>query len=77
MIFMSGTNDIIRTYLIAQRDGVDFHFAFIDEDFEAPKPDEKFDPIYMKALCKYGYDKARHGFEWYKAPRILGAPRAQ
>ena len=24
MIFMSGTNDIIRTYLIAQRDGADF-----------------------------------------------------
>lgn len=77
MIFMSGTNDIIRTYLIAQRDGVDFHLAFIDEDFEAPKTDDKFDPIYMKALYKYGYDKARHGFEWYKAPRILGAPRAQ
>ena len=77
MIFVSGTNDIIRTYLIAQRDGVDFHLAFIDEDFEAPKPDDKFDPIYMKALYKYGYDKARHGFEWHKAPRILGAPRAQ
>jgi len=77
MIFVSGVNDIIRTYLIAQRDDVDFNYAFIDEDFEAPETEDSFDPTYMKALYKYGYDKARKGFEWHKSPRVLGAPSAQ
>jgi hypothetical protein len=77
MIFMSGVNDIIRTYLIAKRDGVDFHYTFIADDFEAPETNDNFDPRYMKALYQYGYEKARQGIEWYSVPLILGAPSAQ
>jgi len=77
MIFASGVNDVIRTYFIAQRDGVDFHYAFIADDFEAPETNDDFDPKYMNALYKYGFEKARQGFEWHKAPSILGMPAAQ
>ena len=55
MIFMSGLNDLIRTYFITKRDGVDYNLAYIDDDFEPPEHDGDFDPVYMNALFDYGY----------------------
>ena len=77
MIFFSGINDITRTYFIARRDGVDFNYTYIAADFEAPDSDGDFDPKYMNALYSYGYDKARVGFEWRKAPSHLRIPPPQ
>jgi hypothetical protein len=77
MIFVSGVNDVVRTYMIAQRDGVEFHYTFIDDDFEGPETDDDFDPRYMKALYEYGYEKARQGIEWHSAPPILGTQSVQ
>jgi predicted patatin/cPLA2 family phospholipase len=71
MIFVSGLNDVIRTYFVTKRDGVDFNLAYIDDDFEAPERDGDFDPAYMSALFNYGYENAREGFDWQKEPPYL------
>ena len=68
MVFASSVNDIIRTYYVTRRDGVDFNYVFIGEDFERPRSDDFFDPEYMNALYEYGYEKAREGLEWHKIP---------
>lgn len=77
LVFANSVNDIIRTYFITQRDGVDFHYAFIADEFERPESGDDFDPTYMKALYEYGYEKARRGFEWHKIPPYFRWPSAQ
>jgi predicted patatin/cPLA2 family phospholipase len=70
MIHTSGSNDLLRTYFLTQRDGVDYNLAYIGRDFSAPHPGE-FDKAYMNALFDYAYQKARHGYAWQKVPPIL------
>ena len=73
-IHYGGYNDILRIYMTAKRDGVDYNLAFIEPDFARVKH-EKFDPVYMKALFDYGYAKGRGGYSWYKVPPILETDR--
>ena len=68
MIHTSGVNDIFRVYFITQRDGVDFNLAYIGDDFTAPPHEGEFDPAYMRALFKYGYELGRNGYDWQKQP---------
>jgi predicted patatin/cPLA2 family phospholipase len=72
MIHSSGNNDLLRIYTTTQRDGVDYNLAFIGSDFDTPHTAD-FDPVYMKALAKYGYDLGRAGYPWLKAPPGLAA----
>jgi len=67
MIGASGQNDMIRIYETCRRDGVDYKLAYIGTDFtmELPQP---FDPVYMRALFDYGYQQARHGYDWKRTP---------
>ena len=67
MIGSSGQNDLIRIYETCRRDGVDYKLAYIGTDFtmELPQP---FDPVYMRALFDYGYQQARHGYDWKRTP---------
>ena len=74
MIHTSGSNDLLRTYFLAQRDGVDYNLAYIGRDFSAPHPAD-FDKTYMNALFDYAYQKARHGYAWKKVPPMLAAPQ--
>ncbi|MCA0302234.1 MAG: patatin family protein, partial [Proteobacteria bacterium] len=67
MLSASGQNDVLRTYFISARDGVDYNLAYIGKDFEAPKKGE-FDQAYMNALYDYGYRQAQAGREWHKLP---------
>jgi predicted acylesterase/phospholipase RssA len=69
MISASGINDVIRIYNTTQRDGVDFHLAYIDRDFDKKLP-EPFDPGYMKALFDYGYQRALRGYDWSRKPPL-------
>ena len=71
MIHSSGNNDIMRIYFITQRDGVDYNLAFIGSDFDTPHTAD-FDPVYMKALAKYGYDLGKAGYPWLKQPPSMG-----
>ena len=72
MLAASGQNDVLRTYFVAQRDGVDYNLSYIGSDFRAAKTGE-FDQSYMRALYDYGYQQARAGREWHKLPPALAA----
>ena len=59
--------DIYRIYLSTQRDGLNYHLAYIPESFteEATEP---FDREYMTRLFNLGYERARKGYDWSKTP---------
>lgn len=67
LIHSQGIGDLYRIYLTSQRDGFDFHLAYIPPDFDAPHKEE-FDTEYMRALFKRGYDMAARGYPWEKFP---------
>lgn len=67
MLAASGQNDVLRTYFISQRDGVDYNLAYIGADFSAPKTGE-FDQSYMRALYAYGFQEGKDGRAWHKLP---------
>jgi hypothetical protein len=67
MLAASGQNDVLRTYFITQRDGVDYNLAYIGADFSAPKAGE-FDQTYMRTLYAYGFREGRDGRAWHKLP---------
>lgn len=67
MLAASGHNDVLRTYFVSQRDGVDYNLAYIGSDFTIEKKGE-FEQPYMQALFQYGYDQAKAGREWHKLP---------
>lgn len=68
MLAASGQNDVLRTYFISVRDGVDYNLAYIGSDFVAPEKKGEFDQAYMHALYDYGYRQAKAGKEWHKLP---------
>ena len=70
MIHYSGYNDVLRIYATTQRDGVDYNLAYIGADFNAEHK-VPFDQAYMRTLFDYGYQRARAGYPWHKAPPIL------
>lgn len=67
LIRTQGIGDIDQIYLDCQRDGLDFHLAYIPGDFEL-KPKEEFDPVYMGKLFDLGYQLAKNGYPWDKVP---------
>lgn len=67
LIQAQGLGDIYQIYQTTQKDHVGFNLAFIGPDFKAIRKVE-FDPDYMKALYKYGYDRALAGYPWAKQP---------
>ncbi|HEX9558128.1 MAG TPA: patatin family protein, partial [Reyranella sp.] len=73
MLAASGQNDVLRTYFVTKRDGVDYNLAYIGADFKAAKTGE-FDQVYMNALYDYGYRQAKAGHAWHKAPPSLETP---
>jgi patatin-like phospholipase len=75
MLAASGNNDLLRTYFVARRDGVDYNLAFIGPDFEVPRLGE-FEPAYMQALYDYGYRWAAGGPPWHKVPPGLRATQS-
>ena len=70
LIHSQGVGDLYRIYMVAKNDGVDYNLAYIGPEFKAAHKEE-FDRTYMKALFKYGYDLARNGYPWKKAPPFL------
>ena len=74
MLAASGHNDVLRIYFVSQRDGVDYNLAYIGSDFVAPEKKGEFDQAYMRALYDYGYQQAKAGREWHKAPPGLASP---
>lgn len=75
MLAASGNNDLLRTYFVTRRDGVDYNLAFIGPDFVVTRSVE-FDPVYMQTLFDYGYRRAAGGMVWDKVPPSLAPSRA-
>ena len=70
MIHYGGKEDILRIYYTMRDDGIDYNLAYIGDDFVAVEHAE-FDKAYMNALFDYGYELARNGYPWAKAPPFL------
>ena len=73
MLSASGRNDVLRTYFVTQRDGVDYNLAYIGTDFKMTE-EGQFEQPYMRALYDYGYQQAKDGRAWHKTPPGLAAP---
>ncbi len=73
LIRTQGIGDLYQIYALCERDGNDFNLAYIPAEF-IEKPSEDFDPVYMGKLYELGYQMARKGYPWIKAPpRFLRA----
>lgn len=67
LLATQGIGDLYRTYVNAQRDGVDYNLAYIPGTFtRAPK--EVFDRDYMNELFNVGFEMAKKGYPWQKTP---------
>lgn len=67
LIRTQGIGDMYRIYLGAKRDGLDYHLAFIPDEFDV-KSDEPFDLDYMRQLYQVGYTHGKSGKHWHSAP---------
>ncbi len=63
LIGAAGVGDIFRIQAAAERHGIAFHLAHIEDDFTGVYADP-FAPDYLNALFDYGYGKARGGYAW-------------
>jgi predicted patatin/cPLA2 family phospholipase len=67
LVRTQGIGDMYRIYLDCQRDGLDYNLGYIPETFDL-KPNQQFDPVYMGKLFDLGYQLAKKGYPWDKAP---------
>jgi len=67
LIRTQGIGDLYRMYLAAERDGIDYYWTAIPDDFDE-KSKDMFDPEYMQKLLKVGYDRAKSGKAWQTEP---------
>jgi len=63
MIKSSARHDLIRIYMVSQRDDIDFNYIGIPDDFESTAT-EAFDQEEMNRLFLLGYDMGNSGVEW-------------
>ncbi len=71
MIASSGLNDVMRIWLNAQRDDVEYRLAYIGSDFDVPYT-TPFNPAYMGPLFEYGRARAAAGYDWARQPPLVG-----
>jgi predicted acylesterase/phospholipase RssA len=58
---------LYETYDFARRNNFGFNLTYIDKDLPSPRS-SGFETNYMRSLYQYGYDKAKAGTFWAKAP---------
>ena len=61
--------DLYRIYAITQRDGTGFNLAYIPAEFNAPHTAD-FDPVFMRKLYDFGFERAAEGYLWMKEPPL-------
>lgn len=59
--------DLFRIYTFAQRDGIQYNYLGIPDNYEWVS-DEEFDPVEMKKLYEVGYQLGLSADPWKKAP---------
>ncbi|MBI1824843.1 MAG: patatin-like phospholipase family protein [Planctomycetes bacterium] len=67
LIKFQGVGDIYRIYAEAERDNVEFNFAYIPHEFKG-KSSAEFDPVVMSELFKMGFERAKNGYSWDHVP---------
>ena len=67
MIRLQGESDLYRIYLTAVLDGMEYRQTSIPRSFTV-KPNEPFDPEYMRALFELGRSRAADGSAWESHP---------
>jgi predicted acylesterase/phospholipase RssA len=63
----SGSGDLYRIFAVAERDGLALNILAIPPDFDA-EPTEMFDPAYMGALYRLGFETGLRGDAWSPYP---------
>lgn len=63
LIRTQGIGDILKIYLKAKRDGIDFHLAYIPKEF-SNQSKEAFDLEYMNALYNLAYESITEKDPW-------------
>jgi hypothetical protein len=63
LIGAAGVADIFRIQAAAERHGIRFNLAHIEDDF-TERETEPFGQAYLRALFDYGYAKAVRGYPW-------------
>ncbi|KIO37894.1 patatin-like phospholipase family protein [Shewanella sp. cp20] len=65
MTIQQAKGDLYRMLYFSEMSGLDLEFAYIDDEFDAPKATkDMFDFEYMQALYQYGYDKVSKDELW-------------
>jgi len=59
--------DLYRIYTHTQRDGTHLNVAYISDDFRVPHTAD-FDPVFMRKLYDFGFEKAAAGYTWMNEP---------
>jgi predicted acylesterase/phospholipase RssA len=72
LIATQGIGDLYRTYVNAQRDGIDYNLVAIPDAFKL-QPREAFDREYMQKLFDVGFEIGRKGGFWKKVPPAFEA----
>jgi hypothetical protein len=67
MIKASGIGDLYRIYTFAKRDGLDFNYTSIPDDYQV-QSEGFFDTAEMNRLFDLGYEMAINGIQWKKVP---------
>ncbi len=67
LIRTQGIGDLYQIQALCERDDNDFNLAYIPAEF-TEESNEMFDPVFMGKLYKLGYQMARKGYPWVKAP---------
>lgn len=70
MIASSGFNDVMRIWLNAQRDDVEYRLAYIGSNFDVPYT-TPFNPDYMRPLFEYAYARASRDYDWARNPPLV------
>ncbi|MEM9279594.1 MAG: patatin-like phospholipase family protein, partial [Pseudomonadota bacterium] len=70
LIKQQTAGDALRLYNYAQNHNIDFNYTEIPDDFDA-KPEELFDPVYMRELYEVGKLNGQNELAWRKVPRGL------
>lgn len=67
LIRTQGIGDLYRIYFLAERDGAEYHLAYIPDEFDE-ESEEPFDIEYMTALYELGRSMAEDGYPWARTP---------
>ncbi|WP_295145001.1 patatin-like phospholipase family protein [uncultured Reyranella sp.] len=67
LIATQGVGDLYQLYVLAQRDHLRYRVTYIPGDF-AMKPNDLFDPVYMRALFEFGQTYIQSGQPWHDFP---------